>query len=379
MANGFCPYFLAHLKAVAGCNTPSSKVTPPGFLRSLLVNKPTTEIVNRDSLKLDEGNGHIREVRLKYRKRAVPQAVATSDNCDIDIAPQYNEVTLPLTEFAKYGIYISDEDLSRYCADATAMRRPNGWPTPFMDDFLNAVMESANGVLGKMDQTLNTKMLTKFGINVVTGTNAASTVNINPDANIRDLEDGVTKILADAIENEMCGELVFWGSGLFNNYTIQQIAACCAANGLDTSMFTGYQWFNDLYAKAILGTNQIGVYSKGSLGLIEIDRFRGFRAGDKGTSQFFNAPLPIDCPECNGGLLDMNFDFQLKYFDCPTTINVGCEGEQTIDRGYVLFISKAYDLFSIPTDAYQHTAYGDCYNDRLAGNNGTLRYIITNA
>lgn len=380
MALGFCSALVAHLKAVAECNTPSSKITPGGFLRSLLENRPRTEILNAESaLKLSDNLGHIRDVILKYRKRGVPDAVATSDNCDIDVAPQYNEVTLPLTKHAKYGIYISDEDLARYCADATTMRTPAGWNTPFMNDFIDAVMEGANAVVGKIDQTLLTEMLTKFGINAVTGTNAATTVNINPDANSRDLNEGITKILADAAFNEMCGNLMFVGSGLFNNYELQNLAACCAANGIDTSRFTGYTWYHDLYAADIWGANQIGVFSSGSVGFIDIDRYRGWRAGRKGTSEFFNAPLPVDCPQCNGGYDNLRFDMQLRYVDCPTLINVGCEGERVVDRGYILYISKSYDLFTLPTDAYQHTAYGDCYNDRLAGNNGSLRYVITNA
>lgn len=346
----------------------------------LLENRPRTEIINPESaLKRGDNAGHIRDVILKYRKRGVPDAVATTDNCDIDIAPQYNEVTLPLTQFAKYGIYISDEDLARYCEEATRMSTPAGWNSPFMNDFIDAIMEGANAVVGKMDQTLLTLMLTRFGTNVATGSNAATTVNINPDATQRDLEDGVTRILADAAINEMCGNLNIVGSGLFNNYELQNLASCCASNGIDTSRFTGYNWYHDLYAADIWGTNQIAAFSSGSVGLIDLDRYRGWRAGRKGTSEFFNAPLPVDCPQCNGGFESLRFDMQLKYFDCPTLVNVGCEGETLIDRGYVLYISKAYDLFTLPTDAYQNTAYGDCYDDRLSGSNGSLRYVITNA
>lgn len=380
MPQGFCPPILAHLCAIAECNCPSLKITPAGFLRLLLENRPDVSIVN-NGLRLDDGNGRIRDVILKYLKRSVPGQSSTVDNCDIDIVQSYNETTLATTNYRKLSTYVSDIDLARYCAEATEMIRINGFPTPFMREFMDRLITMANGLIGDIDQDLLTLQLTQFGVNVVTGTNAATTVNF-PGANAgvdNFYTESMIKILQDAALNEMCGDLLIAGHGNFNAFTLQQLVACCNQLGIDASRFTGFRWYPDIYSQTIWGTNHIGVFSRGSVGLIEINRFKGFAAGQKGTSEFFTIPLPVDCPECYGGYDSLEFDVQLRYVDCPTTINVGCVGETTISRGWILSVGKSFGLFNIPTDAYQHEAYDDCYNDRLAGNNGSLRYIITNA
>lgn len=221
----------------------------------------------------------------------------------------------------------------------------------------------------------------KFGVNQVTGSNAAQTVNIPKDATQFDLQSGITKILADAQENEFCGAINIVGSGIMNNFAIQQLVACCNAAGVDMSKFTGFNWYNDLYAKTAWGTNQIGVFSEGSVGLVDITRFKGFRAGNKGVSTFFTLPLPVECPACNGGYDSLVFDAQLKYFDCPGDLATDCDADDVpFERGYAVILSKTFGLFNIPSDAYQNeAAYGDCGTDRLTGNNGTLRYTVTNS
>lgn len=381
MPLGFCAAIVAHLRSVAGCATPSSKITPAGMLRMLLANRPQVDIVNPDNaLALDDGQGHLRDVILKYLKRAVPAQAGNADNCQIDIVQQYLEVPLATTQYRRLSTYVSDEDLARYCADATEMVRIAGFPTPFMREFLDRIIGLGNGLIGAIDIDLLTLMAPEFGVNVVTGSNAATTVNF-PGANAgvdNFYNEGMTKLLQDMALNEMCGALQIVGHGNFNAYNIQQLVACCSQLGLDQSRFTGFNFWPDIYSQTTWGTNHIGIFSPGSVGLIEINRYEGWRAGQRGTSEFFTMPIPMDCPECNGNYDSLDFDVQLRYLDCPTLINVGCEGETTVPRGWIVDIGKAFGLFTIPTDAYQHEAYDDCYNDRLAGNNGSLRYIVTN-
>jgi hypothetical protein len=382
MALGFCPAIVAHLRVVAGCATPQTKITPAGFLRMLLVNKPTASILNPDSaLALDDGQGHIRDIILKYLKRSVPGQVGNADNCQIDLAQQYSELQLATTQYRKLSIYISDADMSRYCSEATEMVRIAGFPTPFMNEMLTRILAAANGIIGAIDIDLLTLMALEFGVNVTTGTNAPVTVNFpGADAGVNNFyTTGMTKLLQDLSLNEVCGTVNIVGHGNFNAYTIQQMVACCSQLGIDQSRFTGFNFYPDIYSQTIWGTNHIGVFAPDSVGFVELNRYEGWNAGYKGTSWFFTMPLPIDCPECNGAYDSLDFDAQLRYLDCPTLINVGCEGETTVPRGWILDIGKAFGLFATPTDGYQHTAYDDCYNDRLAGNNGSLRYIITNA
>jgi len=88
MANGYCPYVLSHLKTIAGCNAPSSKITPAGFLRSLLENRPNVEIINPDSaLRLDDGAGHIRDL-LNITCSTTVRLVCTGNRADIAVSPE---------------------------------------------------------------------------------------------------------------------------------------------------------------------------------------------------------------------------------------------------------------------------------------------------
>lgn len=374
MANGFCPSILAQLSDIAQCNTPAFKVTPAGFLQKLLEDKPSLQL-----LTLTNGNGHQRDVRYKYKKRVVPSQTDTEDNCQINYIPAWLEAALATTNFRKVAFFIDDEDMAKYCDDASRTVMVGQPATPLMNEFMTNVMNSVNGLVGGINQDLLTLQAIKFGVNVATGTNAAQTVNIPKDATQYDLNTGITKILADASENEFCGQIDIVGSGIFNNFNIQQLVSCCNAAGVDMSRYSGFRFYHDLYAKAAWGTNQVGVFSQGSVGMIDIIRYEGFRAGDKGVSQFFTLPLPVLCPNCNGGYDALVVDAQLKYFDCPQDIESECDGTVPINRGYALILSKTYGLFNIPSDAYQNEAiYSDCGTDRLSGNNGTLRYTITN-
>lgn len=375
MANGFCPAILRQVREIAQCNTPAFKITPAGFTQKLLEDKPSMQL-----LTLSDGNGHQKDVRLKYKKRILPSQTSTDDTCNINYIPSWLEMALATTNFRQVAFFIDDTTMAKYCADASASVMVGQPSTPLMQEFFTDVMNSVNGLIGAINQDLLTLQAIKFGVNVVTGTNTAQAVNIPKDATQYDLNTGITKILADASVNEFCGQIDIVGSGIFNNFNIQQLVSCCNAAGVDMSKFSGFRFYHDLYAQAAWGANQVGVFSQGSVGLIDIIRYEGFRAGDRGVSQFFTMDLPVLCPNCNGGYDSMTIDAQLKYFDCPQQIESECDGDVPINRGYALILSKTFGLFNIPSDAYQNEAiYSDCGTDRLSGNNGTLRYTITNS
>lgn len=371
MALGYCPAILQHLKYLQGCNYTGTKVTPGGFLKMLLEQRASTPN-HALTINGEDGQGHYRPVTVKYRNRVTPSEVSDSLDCDIDKIPVYSEQSITRTVDRKYAFTISDESISQYCNEASRMVAVKGAPTPFMEEHLSFFLQSLNGVLGSIDIALLSAMSGSFGTNIVTGSNAAQTVNIDQDADINDLTTGLTKLLADAAANEMCGDLAIVGSGLMNNYMLQKAAAGLASNGIDMSRFTGYKWYHDLYASSSWGSNQVGVFEKNAVHFVDLNRYVGFRAGAKGNSVFFNMPVPIDCANCNGDYSMLGLDVQLKYRDCPETVNVaGYEGGITVDRGWDVIVSKSFGLF-VPNENYAAT-------DRLDGANGTLRYTITNS
>lgn len=368
MALGYCEALLVGLDAIAKENAPEMKITPTGFLRGLAENTTAPEVIESDN-----GQGHRRDVRIKYLQRATPTSVQDTDSCDIDAVPLYNEVTFTPTKFAKKAIYVNDKDIARYCADASQYVSAGSQPqaSQFMRDHLKKIMTQWNAMYGKMDMDLLTAQSLNFGVNVNTGDNLTKIINISKDRHIQDLNEGLTDLLRDYEENEGMGSPWIVGNGLFHAYSLQQFAKGLDQAGVNTSLFErDYKFYYDRYTISKFGANQIAVMQPDAVHFVGVNKYEGNFAGQKGNSLFGTIVDPRMAAMGAIGAEMGTWDFQFKYFDCPFTADVD-GSPTTLDRGYALILSKTYDLFNIPTNAYDPA-------DILTGNNGTLRYTITN-
>lgn len=374
---GFAPYLLLHLNEVAKGNAPAKKITPPGFLRALLENTSKPDVINEG---IDDGTGHIRAMQIKYRQRMPSGKTVTSDDCNIDQVPVYAEASVNLSLFRKIGFFIDDNTMAKYMQEATSVAtistagQVEGFKntTTFMQDFLDRLLEMLNGIYADIDSDLVTKAAANFGVNVASGNNNAVAVNILLDATKNNLTSGITKILTDWKENENTGPMIMFGNGLMHNYVLQQLAKNGTDfNGLDTTAFENlYKWYWDTNTVGALGANQVGIFASDALHFVTRTRFKGFASGFKGGSIFFTM-TPPGADSLGNALPQIELDCQLKYIDCPTTL-IGPGGYSgNYNRGWALYLSKSYDLFNIPADAY-------AVGDRLFGNNGTYRYTISN-
>jgi hypothetical protein len=369
MANGYCPYLLTHAETMMRSNYAGHKVTPPGFLSYLLAQKGSVANYN-EVISGDDGSGHIREVRYKYRPRMIPEQAATTDTCELDVQPSWSEATISRTLFRKIAFHISDEEIAQYCRDASQTVMVGKPATKMMNEHYDFLLSAINGLVGAMNKDLLAEMATSFGVNAVTGNNTAVTVNIAQDTTVNDLSAGIVRILADASFNELCGRVSIVGSGLMNNYELQrQFLQCCDEKGFNGNAFLSRNpFYNDNYADVAWGDNQIGVFADNTAFLVDIDRFTGFRAGQRPNSFFTNMAVPVAHP-CNPDLSALGIDIQLKYYDCPVE-GGGYDGED-LDRGWAVILSKSFDLL-VPPSNYRA-------GDRLSGVNGALRYTITNS
>jgi hypothetical protein len=372
MALGYAPYLLQHLKVVAADNAPETKVTPTGFLKLLLENNPLLKIQDFEKLRLSNGEGNIRQVQLKYLQRALTSQTSTSDDCDNDLIPAYAETTLTAVTFRKISFYISDQDIALYeeqAAKTVALGLP---PTDFMQEHLTTLMSLVNGLVGAINKDLIGRVV--FGTNITTGLSTATTLNIPQDATKHNLLQGIGKLLSDAQDNEFSGTPLLSGGGLFNTFMSEKGFSSTGFNGINNAQaLQQIKWYYDNYTQAASGAwgaDKIGMFSKGSIGFVDLQKYIGFRAGTKGISTFFQVSLPVMSPQNDGTADLMTFDAQLRYIDCPTEISTGYS-TVTVNRGWQLIISKNYDLFQLPSDAYQT-------GDILQGNNGALLYNITN-
>lgn len=356
---------LLHLKQIAGGATPSAKVTTSGFLEMLIATSKPNDLTTN----IDNQTGALKSVSVKYKERGIDTSVVDNDDCDIEVITAFKEQNVYPALFHKLGIFVSTTKLQKYTEDAVATVRQGKPATAMMQDMMDDIITQSQALVSKIDKTLLAKQALNFGINQVTGLATTTTVNFAQDASVNNLTTGLTKILADASSNEFQGTMHFVGSGLMNNYQLQKIAVGLAANGVDVSKLTGYKWYNDLWAGAAWGSNQIGLFEEGSIKLVEAS-MNGLLKPEvtPGPSVFFTMPLPV---QGQNGIMSINFDCQLKFIDCPTELIVNGV-PTTVDRGWGLYLKKTYDLFNLPSDAYNAA-------DRLTGNNGTLRYTITNS
>lgn len=362
MATGFAPSILKSLIALAGANYPGIKITPAGMTAMLLENSNVVEA------KLSTAQGHQKTATVKYKVRQNDDTVVEADNCDIDFTPVYAEANMEAVRFAKTGFHISLETVSKYMEEASNPVNIGNPSVQVIREVADSIAHAANSIITKIDKRLLGDVT--WGVNVVTGVNTATTLNLALDSTENDLTAGYAKLLNDAFENEFSGKLLIVGSGKFNAHELQKMSGILAQaqNGIDTTKFTGYQFYPDLHSASAWAANQIGVFAPGSIHLVDFQKYVGFQSGKIGNSTFFQIDLPVNY---GTGEVMMTFDCQLKELDCPTTLLDGYGEEGTYDRGYALFLSKRYGLFQTPTAAY-------ATGDRLEGSNGALRYAVTN-
>lgn len=368
MALGYCPALLRSIESIAGENAPSRKLHVAGFLAMTFCCQNSSVSPINDGFGAD---GQQRTLTVSYSKRPILSQVQDEDDCDINDIPVKAEWDLGTMRHKQYSFYVSDDQISRYCAEFAASVGVGTPATSIMRQHYDDILAGANIVLRAINQDLATLMATEFGNNVRTGNSAAVTLNIakTPD---NDLNAGVIRMLQDLQDNEVCGDPCIVGGGLFSGFNIAQQMACCNNAGMDFSRLGLPRFFYDKDLPAVLGANQIGVFAPGSVKFISRNKYVGPYAGDKGNSMFFTMALPVTefgcAPDC---LNDLVFDVQMRYIDCPTSVTVNGTA-QTVNRGWQFIISKDYNLWVQPTDAYRVT-------DPLGGTNGTLRYNITNS
>jgi hypothetical protein len=373
---GFLPYLLMTNKQVFGGIAPSTKLTPPGYLKMLLANT-TPNIV---STAVADGSGHIRDVKIKYRQRIAPGNSSTDDDCSIQAKPVYSEAVIPALNFRKYGIFLDYNTIAQYEKEASASIAL-GLPAPpqgILMEIYNAVIEAANGLFGDINNDLLTAQAAAFGKNVTTGLATAKTVNFPLSTASNPLTQGLTMLMDDVMQNEInLKNFLIVGSGLINNVYLQH--SLNTQNTKDQNYPGGVPpFYYDPYANAKFGANKFGVFEKNAVQLINVNKFDGFIGGDKMSTFLFTLQLPVIDSLGGTELQSFKFDAQLRHIDCPSQVQIGGEvdGEgnpvlTSVDRGWVLDIMANYGQFNIQADAYADA-------DRLTGNNGTLLYSATN-
>lgn len=349
--------------------TPIDKLTTPGYLQYLLGNnKP--DIISQGK---DDGSGYIRDIKIRYRQRGVPGKSVDVDDCSIQVRPAYLETIVPATNYRALGLVFEDDQIAKFEKDALAQVSA-GTPTMtgIMKDIYEAIIEQANGLFADINIDLLGLQVANFGKNVSTGSNSAKPINFVLNGTTNPLNQGMTEVMNDAMLNEMrIANATIIGSGLVNNYYLQQVAKSADQSGVNTTQLALPKMYFDPYAQAGWGVNNFGLFEKDAVQFVNVCRFRGPKSGQKGSDFFMTLRLPVMDSLGQGSLSAFEFDVQLTYRTCPSTENVGGI-PVALGRGWNIILSCAYQTVNIPLDSYDPT-------DRLFGVNGTFLYEATNA
>lgn len=365
MANGYSLGVLQHTKEVTKGATPQYKVEPYGALASLLTAHSQGVIKN------DSYNGHYKTAVVKAKQRITPDQTRTSRSCSNVVTQPYLERTVSVANVRQIAIHVEDEVIAAF--DDYASAKQDAGMVSLMNEHMDSVMTAASALLQAVNTDLVTLMAANIGVNRATGAATAQTINIPQNTATLVLSNGIPKILADYSQNQMSGRPIVVGAGLFYNWMLSQ-----AAKGIDQSgvmsriQAAGFDFYQDYTVGTVTSqANDIFVYEKDAIHLVEYMRYQGFKAGPKpGASSFGIMTLPGDLG--GGQLVPVKFDFQLRYNDCPEEMEY-VDGEEavTLQPGYNLILTKQFGLDTIPSTAYRS-------GDVLAGNRGSLRFRITN-
>ncbi|MDR1595289.1 MAG: hypothetical protein LBS43_12535 [Prevotellaceae bacterium] len=365
---GVAEAIIRQMSDVTTINTPQYKVTPPGLLNLLLNNPTPISITNLAQIR----EGHDRDIKLRYMRRGIPTEATEEEGCDAGNSSAYLETVVTHPLFRQISLYISNQELQKYYDDATAAT-PLG-SSVIMAELYNRLIVKINGLLGSIDQALLTAMSTRWGKNAATGSSTPVTINFSTLNNVT-LTDGIVKLIDQAAQNEIVGDLLLVGNGVANTFQIASMLQTAAnSQGYQANRWQGFRWYNDYYSTPIWGANHFGVIAQGSAGFVTWNKNEGYSAGTQGNSYFFTLPVPVILAD--GQLTNLVFDVQLKSIDCAVTID-----GNTRDRGYILYVSKHFGLFTTPTDAYTPTipavpsVSDEIPGDRLEGTNGLLHFV----
>lgn len=380
------PYLLGSMERLARPNYGGTKITAAGFLGALLENNPDLAVsmittgdgtsVATGGMKLNTINGQIREVKVKYLPRILSSQVGDQDDCTTDFVFQYKESEINAPFLKQVAFYVDWNFIERYEADAVRSINIGRPAIGAVKELETQIMHALNGIVSSIDANLLNSVV--WGVNPAYGNNALQTININQSGNTLNLQEGLVRLLSDAQVNEVSGDLIMVGNGLMNNYMIARQGNALGFNqaGFNVAGLGGFNWYFDINSIGAWGANDVGVFAKGNVGFVDIDRWIGWKTGHFGTSWFATALFPITTPASAGANVPaplMSFNIQVQEVDCPTSgVLTGYgEGTYTSGRGWKILISKNFGLWQYPTDSFQPT-------DRLNGMNGAFQYNITN-
>jgi hypothetical protein len=212
---GIVNSLLLTISALAGQNDPQYEVTPVGFLQMLLENSTTASVSNFDDLR----KGMSKTLTVRYMQRGTDLNVVDTNDCDTNITASWKQTNIGAPLFSKIGIKIEDDLVRQLQESASAPVTLGSQGANVYMALYQTVLTQINGLIQKIDKNLLAVQASHWGVNAVSGSSAARTVNF---ANTPSIGDGIVKLISDYQFNEVTGTPQVVGNGIITNYDILQ-------------------------------------------------------------------------------------------------------------------------------------------------------------
>lgn len=334
---GTCANILKNLSDIQGdMHSPLMKQTALGYVEAL---QSPLNTAGRQVIPITD-NDKRKQVRVKYLNRAIETQVdeAITRSCDTGDFDDFNEVTVDVTKEVELRWSVKEREFQKICDESQSQ-------------YVQTLLASKfNALAKKINRNILEDQLTNFGENKSTGTAAASTVTVFPDAtgniNARPLQ---TMEFDYTVSNQSVGTPILIGGGLIYQYWKTLQAGCCNDGGVDMLALSnqlGFSPFLDTMVDSVIGANEFIVIEPSLTHFLQFNEYIGER--EKLDSPFV-ANTTITDPRRN-----ITYDMKILFDQC--------------DDVWTFILRNTYDIFFQPLDAYHP-------DDELNGINGTLRYL----
>jgi len=283
---GYCEALLIGIEQINGCNNTTFKSTPVGVTQALLDPANTADA----RYEIHDGPS-VRTLRVKRIPRGTYTEAEDQVSCDLTTTATINEQIIEVNEHVNISFEIDNADMERYCREAWNLVNTGGQQgdISFMQQHLQFLNSKMNGLRERINRKVIAKLLANVGVNITTGTNAATQLDLLDSTTGAKIEKGIQSIMFDMVNNEVYCQPLIVGLGNFERFNTSANYGCCNSSGLSwDSMIASapYKYYQDVHLPALApnnnhflalapGATQFVYYNNRGLGRTSIDSRHG--------------------------------------------------------------------------------------------------------
>lgn len=354
---GACPAILTGLANVTK-NAYTDLITRVGFVQAL-VDPSNTQGV--DIIQQAGGeNGHLKQVRVVYKQRALPSEILTTKDCNPGTEKPRLEEVYSIAMERHHTIHVDEDTLRVLCDEYSNYATLNAKglsQSGAAVASLNILSEIVYDWMIDMDpfrQAINSDLLTAALLNIGYYTDGTATKNfdvIKASDNAFVLT-GFNRFKQELSRIGMRGFPIMVGEGNLELAIMSAQYGCCNMQGQDIGKMDtspGFKFYKDVQlGTTFSNANAFLSFMPGSMQLMSWNKYVGNFTRQIGTKFRGTMPDPV--------IPGLKYDISIQPNEC---------GEY-----YDLKIDAYYDLFAAPTTLFKT-------GDRLAKVNGVVKGIAT--